>query len=114
MSKINHADRRISKAFPVNNPTDGTTHISCVLRYSADSGAEKAYVLAVVPMQRSNGFDVVMAWSGYRFKALVANRFSRNVLENIWEEQLREGSTMRTLIAKVCEETGTGGVKLDD
>lgn len=114
MSKINKADRRISKNFPVNNPTDGTTHISCSLRYVTDSGSDKAYVLAVIPMQRSNGFDVVMAWSGYRFKALEANRFSRNVLENIWADQLLEGSTMRTLIAKVCEETGTGGVKFDD
>ncbi len=114
MSKINRADRRISKAFPVNSPTDRTTHISCTLRYSSDSGSEKAYVLAVVPMQRSNGFDVVMVWSGYSFKVLLAKRFSRDQLEKIWADQFLEGSVMRMLIDKVCEETATGGVKLDD
>lgn len=113
MSKVNQADRRISKLFPVNNPTAGTTHVKCVLRY-VNEGTEKAYILSVIPAQLSNGFEVVHAWSGYSFKALLADRFSRNILEKLWADQFLEGSVMRMLIDKVCEETVAGGVKTDD
>lgn len=111
MSKVNYSDRRRNKTLPVINPTDSVTHVRYVLWFSYGDDGARGYNLSVMPVQHSNGFEITMAFSGYRMiLERTTGKFSQKKLNAHWEELHSNPTILDELIAKICEKTQTGGV----